>query len=534
VIRRMRSQEFDVVVIGAGLGGLSCAAFLAKQGLRVAVFEQHYQAGGYCHSFRRGPYTFDAAIEYIGCCGKEQHVWNALNLIGAERFVTFAEMDPDGFDQCYFPRHKIAICKDLDRYRERLVALFPRERQGLQAYFSTLTKIWEEFHAGRVGMFLWKLKRFPSVCPTLRRSVGKTLADLLDSTIKSKSLRAILAAQSGDYALPPSQADLIVHATTVMHFHGGAYYPHGGVQSLPDGIVRALALHGGRLTLRQGVRRIQVKGDRVVGVELENGEGIRAKVVISNADPKKTLLEMLDGNALPPRWTSRLRKAQYSLSSFQVYLGVKLDLERLGLKAANYWLCPSYDFEKVYQYLFQGGIPKKRAYVLVTSPSLKDPSKTLAPLGSHVLKIVTPIAHDRFVNWERTRLGRRGADYKAFKDRFAEILIDQAEELIPGFRSHIECRVVGTPLTNIAYTRATQGAMYGFARTPQQSGPLGLSPRTGIRGLYLTGTSVYYPGVLGALASGIMSGALILEDNERVRLFKRSFSFATNSTEMGS
>lgn len=513
----------DVVVIGAGLGGLSCATFLAKQGLRVAVFEQHYQAGGYCHSFRRGPYTFDAAIEYIGCCGEGQDVWNALQLLGVERTITFAEMDPEGFDRCHFPRHEVAVCKDLRRYEERLGSLFPRERQGLQAYFSTLKKIWEEFHSGRVGIFLWKLKRFPSSCPTLRRSVGKTLGNLLDSTIKSKPLRAILAAQSGDYALPPSQADLIVHATTVMHFHEGAYYPHGGVQSLPDGIVKALTQYGGQLSLRQGVRRILLKRGRAVGVELENGERIGAKVVISNADPKKTLMEMVDGDAMTTRGAARLRRAKYSLSSFQVYLGLKLDLERVGLRAANYWLCPSYDFEKIYRFLFQGGIPKKKAYALMTSPSLKDPSKKLAPSGSHVLKIVTPISHERFEGWEQTRLGRRGAVYKALKDQFADILIDQAAELIPGLRKHIDCRVIGTPLTNIAYTRAPQGAMYGFARTPQQSGPLGYSPRTGITGLYLAGTSVYYPGVLGALTSGIMAGTLMLEDSDRLKLFGRSY-----------
>ncbi len=510
----MGSERYDVAVIGAGLGGLSCAAFLAKQGLKVGVFEQHYQPGGYCHSFRRGPYVFDAAVEYIGCCGEGQDIWHALRLLDADRFVTFDEMDPDGFDRFHFPRHRVAVCKDVETYEDRLAALFPRERKGLQRYFEILKKIWQEIHAGRVGVFLWKFKRFPIVCPTLQWSTGKTLKDLLDATIKSPTLRAILAAQSGDYALPPSQVDLVVHATIAMHFHEGAYYPRGGVQRLPDALVKALTNHGGQLFLRQGVRRIRLQRGRVAGVELESGRFAQAQAVVSSGDPRKTLLEMVDGQqAVTARLAARLRRATYSLASFQVYLGVKLDLQQLGLGAANYWLCPSYDFEGLYRSLLEGRIPEK-AYILATAPSLKDSSRTLAPAGAHIVKLITPISHRSFTAWNETRLARRGSAYKDLKERVADNLIKQAEELIPGLESSIDCRVVGTPLTNTAYTRAPEGAMYGLARTPGQSGPAGLSPSTRIPGLYLTGTNVYYPGVLGALASGIMSGTLLLGDCE--------------------
>ena len=508
----MGGRQVDVAVIGAGLGGLACGTFLAKQGMRVAVFEHHYRPGGYCHAFRRGPYVFDAAIEYIGCCGKGQDVWNALRLLGADRYIRFEEMDPKGFDRLYFPRHVVDVCRDFREYQSRLEILFPQDRQGIREYFATLARIWQEIHVWGAAMFSWRFGRFPAVCPTLRKYVGKSLSHLLTATIRSPELRAILAGQSGNYALPPSRADLITHAIIIMHFHNGAYYPHGGVQRLSDALVKSLEDHGGELHLRKGIQRILVGRRGVCGVELECGEVVHAKTVVSNADPATTFFGLLHENGTTRRripW----QKPEYSLSSFQVYLGVRIDLNRIGFGVRNHWLCPSYDFEKVYRVLFNGHLPKQ-TYALVTAQTLKDTSGTSAPPGAHILKILTPVSIRSFGEWDDTKLGRRGKRYRGLKDHFAASLIEQASQIVPGLQDRIECQVIGSPLTNVAYTRAPEGAMYGPARTPDQSGPTHLSPVTHVPGLYLTGTSVYYPGVLGAVGSGIMTGVLILRQKD--------------------
>jgi phytoene dehydrogenase-like protein len=510
-------ESYDIAIIGAGLGGLACGTFLAKQCLKVGVFEQHYVPGGYCHSFRRGPYVFDAAIEYIGCCGEGQDVWRLLQQLGAERFVAFDEMDPDGFDQLCFPKHRVAICKGFDAYLGRLGAMFPRERKGLKEYGAVLSGIWQDIHVWGVGLFLWKFKRFPSACRMMQRSAGKTLDDLFSATIRSRALRAILAGQCGNYALPPSKVDVITHAITVMNFDDGAYYARGGAQQFSNALVKAFKSQGGELFLRRGVRRICLSEGRATGLELENENIVSAGAVVSSADPRTTLLELANGDGVLGRTKRRLRDMEFSLGSFQVYLGVKLDLQKMGLRAANYWVSPTYDFDSLYRFLCKGGIPR-RPYFMVSAASLKDSSGTLAPPGEHVVKILTPVSWRSFAEWDQTRLGNRGKSYKDLKERFAQTLISEASKLIPGLRKAIKCCVIGSPLTNTAYTRVPEGAMYGVSRTPRQSGPSGFSAQTPIPGLYLTGTNVYYPGVVGALGAGVMSGAVILRDKEARKL----------------
>jgi len=501
----MAPGKYDVLIIGAGISGLACGTFLAKQGLRVGILEQHTVPGGYCHSFKRGPYIFDAAVEYIGCCGKNQDVTNALRLLGANNYVAFDELNPQAFDRIHLPQHDVDVCKGADRFMLRLADLFPSERRGLRRYFSVLNGIWKDVHAWGFALYLWEYGRFPSQCRSLRRYSGRSLGDLFNETIKSPKLRGILAGQSGNYALPPSQVDLAVHAVTIMHFHEGAYYPRGGVQNFSDGLARALDKQGGKLFLQTSVKRIRVLAGQTKGVELESGKCLDSRIVITSTDPQGTrrLLEGEDVDIF-----EHYSNVQYSLSSFQLYLGVQLD-PRLG--ASNHWVSPSYDFEKIYQQIMSGRIHRKM-YFLLSAMSQKDQSGKLAPKGHHVLKIITPVSHSMFSKWRSTSLGRRGNDYQDLKKRMADLLLDQASEYVPGLKNAIRCMVIGTPLTNVHYARAYQGAMYGIARTPEQSGEHGFKPRTSVHGLYLTGTNIYYPGVLGALGSGIMSGSVVLRE----------------------
>lgn len=141
--RRARTEppeQVDVAVVGAGPGGLAAAARLAAAGLRVAVFDGHYVAGGCATQFaRKGPhgrYRFDVGLHYIGDCGPQGMIPRIVAGLGAQ--VEYLPMDPHGFDTLVLPDFRFEIPADVDLYRDRLVEQFPRERRGIDRYMRLL------------------------------------------------------------------------------------------------------------------------------------------------------------------------------------------------------------------------------------------------------------------------------------------------------------------------------------------------------------------------------------------------------------
>jgi len=207
----------------------------------------------------------------------------------------------------------------------------------------------------------------------------------------------------------------------------------------------------------------------------------------------------------------RIRQSQPSVSSFQVYLGVDLDLESQGITSANYWSAPSENINACYDALFASQLPDQLPYLL-TSTTMKDPNGRLSPPGTHIVKLVTLMPFQHFQQWSSMRLGRRGKDYQAFKSRIADILIRQAEKLVPGLSKRIIVKEIGTPLTNISYTLTSEGAIYGSARTPKQFGHGSIRPALAASGIYLVGASAFYHGVVGSLLSGYQVGLKVSKE----------------------
>jgi all-trans-retinol 13,14-reductase len=522
-------ERVDVAIVGAGLGGLTAGAYLARRGLKVAVFESHYEAGGCATQFSRGGkgarYHFDVGLHYVGDCAEGGTIPRILGELGTG--AEFATMDPDGFDTLVFPDLTFRIPASLELYRERLVKAFPHERRGIDQYVSMVRSVMNvgrvlEHHEGRpplralAGLALDGLR--------LAKVGGATMAELFDGRIRDPKLRAVILGQSGDYGLPPSKVSALLHMGLAGHYFRGAFYPKGGGQVIADRIGAALEAAGGSIHLRTPVEQILVRGGEVVGLRLAAKAGapakeVRAGVVLSNADLKRTLLELVGPAELPSDWVTRGERLEMAAALFIHFLGIEGDLRALGMSSTNVWQFDGYDVESFYRAdKGEGPIQIKGCYV--TSASLKDPDNARhhapAGVGNVEIMCVVPGSSRR---WGVTDASADAWQYKhqeAYEQRKRELereLVARLEALYPGAAERVVFSESASPITHRRFTGATDGTGYGIAATPAQFMKRRPGYRGPLAGLYLAGASTRAGhGVVGAMMGGRSAALRILRD----------------------
>jgi all-trans-retinol 13,14-reductase len=509
-------SDWDAIVVGSGLGGLTAAAYLTTSGLRTLVLEKHYVAGGNAHVFRRKQmFEFDVGVHYLGDCGPDGLIPTVLRGVGLEEKIEFLEMDPDGFDTLMFPGITFRVPKGWDRYRQRLVEAFPDDETGLHRCLDVLQDIVAEFARMKLPVEPEDVPRLVQEAPNFMRWGMRPLGELFDDCGLGQKARAILTAESGTYALPPSRAPVMLHAALMEHYLKGAYYPKGGGQVLPAHLVDVVRSHGGEVRTRAGVERILVEEGRAVGVRLVTGEEFRAPLVVSNADLKRTLLEMVGEEHLSPQTVARVRQYRMALPLFCVYLGLDTDL-RERMPNTNYLYSNSFDVEGPYQDCYQGRVPSEPG-LFITAASVKDPhAETIAPKGYSSLEIMTLVPADyRLWGVEKGPAAgekyHRNPAYQSLKQRLTDAMVEGAERVIPGIKEHIVWKEAATPISQEHFTFSTGGTSYGIELSLDQFGPNRPSPRTEIEGLYLAGAStVFAHGIAGVMRGGVGCASAIL------------------------
>lgn len=518
----MDKNGWDAIVIGSGLGGLTAAAYLATNGKRTLVLEQHYVAGGNTHVFRRKAqhgklqFEFDVGVHYLGDCGPEGGIPTILRGVGLGDKVEFLAMDPDGFSTLEFPGLTFKVPKGWDKYRERLVAALPDDETGLHRCLDVLEDMGQEFRKISLPVKPEDVPRMMQEAPNFMRWGMRTLGELFDDCGLGQKARAVLTGESGDYALPPSSTPVLLHAMLTDHYMHGAFYPKGGGQVLAANLVDVLRSHGGELRTQVRVERIIVEDGKALGVRLAGGEEVRAPVVVSNADIKRTYLEMVGAEHLSPGTVSRVNQWRMALPIFCVYLGLDIDLND-RIPNTNYFLFTGFDMEGMYRDCEEGRMPSE-LWTYMTAASVKDPhTGAIAPAGHSAVEIMTLVPAD-YRLWaieEGPAAGEkyhRKPEYRSFKEQLTQAMIDAAERVIPDIREHIVWKEAATPITQERFTFSTGGTSYGIALSPGQFGPARPEPTTEIEGLYLTGAStVFGHGIAGVMRGGVGTAAAVLD-----------------------
>lgn len=514
-LRTLDRDAYDAVVVGAGIGGLTAAAILARHGRAVLVLDRHSVAGGNATVFRRGAYEFDVGLHYIGECGDDGLLPRVLRCAGAPG-VRFREMDRDGFETYAFPDLRFRVPASLELFRERLLAVSPREARGVDRYLRYLTETWSLVPLVVRPTLAGALSRLPRARLALRHAFA-TLGELFDYCELSPPLRAILAGQSNDYGLPPGRVSAFYHALIAMHYARGAYYPEGGGQALSDRLAAAIEAAGGKVLLLATASRIRVEGGRATGVTFKSphlGERtVRAPVVISNADWKRTVLELVGRE----HW-SRATAAAVEASEMGPALGVlfavaKRDLAAEGVPNSNFWWFPDFDVDAQYR----AADRDFATHAYLSFATLKDPANPrIAPPGHTNFQAMTVVSADPAA-WGTTAADaasgayRDAPGYRAAKERFAERMRADVERVFPGLASALVYQEVSTPFSHTRYTASTGGTGYGLALVPSQVLYRRGTARTGVRGLLVCGASQRFGhGILGAMLNGLAAAAAVV------------------------
>jgi len=497
VNQESKQEAYDAVVIGAGIGGLSVAALLAKAGQSVLLVERHDRPGGYAHGFKRRHFHFDSGVHLVSGCGREGYRNGSV----IHKISRAAGFDPDAtflpithYAQAVFPEFTVPIRAGEDAFVAGLGGHFPAEKDNLRALARLCRDLTEEMMRAEE---LLEQSKTAAVSPAASlsgffRYRRATLADALGEFIGDPRLRSVCAALWPYLGLPPSKLSFLYWAAMMAgYIYEGGYYCRGGFQTYANRLAAGLTGQGGELLLNASVRRICVERGRACGVMLENGQMIRAKAVVSNADARQTAELLIGKEHLPLGHWDKLMTLTSSLSAFVAYVATDLPLEGQVHESFFY---ESLDHEESFALCKAG----RFNWFSATVPSLADAS--LAPDGQHVMLLTALCPGDIGESWRQA------------KPRFQQRLLEQAERRFPGLNDHLLLVEAGTPRTLERYTLNHQGAAYGFEPSPAQIGPNRPGARGVLPGLYQTGHWTRPGGgVAGVSISALLAAQAILD-----------------------
>lgn len=484
-------EQYDVIIIGSGLGGLECGVILSREGYKVLVLEKNKQIGGNLQTFARDKCIFDTGIHYIGGLGEGENMNQYFKYLGIMDKLKLRKMDEGGFDVVSFDDDPLEYHygQGYENFIEIIAGYFPEERVGIEAYCQKMQEVCKSFP-------MYNLK----VSGRDWASIGYhdvSAKEFIESCTSNPKLQAVLAGNNLLYAGEGDKTPLYTHALVINSYIESSWRCIDGGSQIARLLSRIILKNGGKILKHAHAQNFIFDGDKVAAIALADGRQFRAKHFISNVHPAVTM-DMIEEGKVRNAYRKRLNNLQNSPSVFILYLVLKKN--RVKYFNRNYYHFIDPDVWKGGNY----GNNWPKSYGVFTGATSRHEEYT------DTMTVMAYMNYEETLEWENTHniVGyeeNRGEAYEAFKEAKAQRLLDELQKKFPTIREDVHAYYTSTPLTYRDYIGTRDGSLYGILKDYKDPMKSFISARTKVPNLLLTGQNLNMHGVLGVTISAIVT-----------------------------
>lgn len=469
-------EQYDVVIIGAGMSGLACASYLQKGGVKTLVVEQHSAPGGCCASYRRGKYLFDVGVHYYGSCREDGQIGKMILDLGMEAAVSFQRAKYT--DKFIYKGMSIDISINPEETLSEFVKFFPDEIDQLRAFLNEINAV-SNSTEHYVGLF--------------RKYRLHTFRDLLDQHFINSDLKEILAIPLANIGVPASVCPALTGIFLYKEFVlDGGYFMKGGIWALPLALSKVYRKMGGQLLLRERVTAIHNSNGTISGISLSSGARINCDYLVSTISQTQ-IFEMLDDQLMTKRATQEYSQRKRSPSNFILNIGTNSEIIKLNTRSL--WYFPDKSSDEILEEVNSGKLDLETNYFMLYCPSSFDSS--MAPDGGQSISALLSVPSLTNDFWENNKLN------------IETNLFNRIEKIFPGIGTAAVVRQSGTPRTIARYINSIGGACYGWAADVEQASSHLLRATPGpsyLNNLYFSGQWVGNEAGFGGIPTVVVRG----------------------------
>ena len=491
------SKNYDILVIGSGLGGLVSALVLAKEGLKVCVLEKNNQYGGNLQTFSRDKLIFDTGVHYLGGLSKGQNLHQFFSYLEIIDDLELQKMDENGYDKITFGDDEIEYphAQGYDNFVKQLSEYFPDEKENLENYCKEIQRVCNFFpRYNLVGQSNYN-----------EEILHLNTKRFIESITSNEKLQAVLLGSNFLYAGDSENTPFYVHALTVNSYIQSAYKCVKGGSQISKLLIKKLREYGAEVHKYSEVSEfIFNENNTLTSVKTKAGKEYSAKQFISNIEIRSAI-KLIGENRLRKSYLNRILSWKPVSSCFSVYLVLKTN-EILNFNYNVYHFLSKDLVWNSYRYQ-KDNWPQN--YMLSSTPSKHHPE------FAESLTAISYMDFEEVKEWENSfntiaNQQERDKLYEKFKLEKAEKMIHALEKKIPNLRESIKNIYTSSPLSYRDYIGSFEGNMYGYTKTSENPLKTMVSPRTKIENLFLTGQSVNMHGILGCTIGAFNTCAEIL------------------------
>lgn len=496
-------NHYDILILGAGLGGLECGLILSRKGYSVCVLEKNEHIGGTLQDFRLGNCTFSAGMHYLGSLDEGQVLNRLFRYFGILPDLRLKRMDESLFDRFSIGGNTIDYPMGWERFRERMAEYFPHEKKAIDNYVALIRKVTD-------SQAIYNLREPGGYDIRTNPYLNTSVVEAIGSITPNKELQQALCALNFVYAGDRLTTSLYAHALINNYYIQSAYRLIGGSSQLAGSLAGQIRRAGGTIRTQQAAREMIFEGDRLKGVLTDTGEIFTADRIISNIHPAVTL-DMIPEGKIRKSFRHRIGRMENSISVFGLHLRLKpgrfpyIPYNYYHFEDQDVWAVSNYDTDRWPGFYF-----------------LYTPASEGGDEFAACLSIYAYMRYDEVAHWAALPVSQRGEEYDTWKADQAEKLINAAARQFPVLKDCVSDWIAATPITYESYIGTPGGAMYGTVRDYRNPMASYVFPRTKIPNLFFTGQNINLHGMLGVSISALLTCGEIVGLHEIIREINES------------